>query len=247
MRMKLSVAVLGLAMACPLFAGCSVDASVGSTPSVSKDALQKDISERLSKAGAAPKSVTCQEDLVGEVGKSTTCEVEFEASNSIDPVVKVTNVDGTTVNYDMTPTVSQKQLEKSVAATLEQGSSPKPDSVTCESGLAGTTDSFAYCTVDSEGNSVRRLVTVTKVDGLSMDYSVVPILIKPAVETALLNQLEQQLGQRPESAECSGDLQGKVGDSIDCVVTNGSETQTLALTVTGTEGDQINFSFQPKE
>ena len=37
--------------------------------------LQKDISERLEKAGQKPESVTCKDDLEGEVGKTTRCEV----------------------------------------------------------------------------------------------------------------------------------------------------------------------------
>jgi hypothetical protein len=229
-----------------VLSGCSFNASVNSTPTVSKDALQKDISNRLTKAGAAPKSVVCNADLVGEVGKTTTCDVDLGGTNSIEPVVKVTAVNGTTVDYDMTPAVSQSQLEKSVLGLVGQGALGKVDSVSCESGLAGTTDAVAYCSVTSEGNTVRRLVEVTKIDGLELDYTVAPVLLKAEVESGLLDQLQQQLGQRPDAASCTDNLQGKTGATVDCVVTSGDQTQPFTLTVTAVQGSDINFHYQPK-
>ena len=89
---------------------------------MSKTDLEKDISERLEKAGQKPQTVTCKDDLQGEVGKSTRCEVVLSNTNSFEPVVTVTKVEGTTVSYDMTPAVSKTQLEKAVAGLVSQAS-----------------------------------------------------------------------------------------------------------------------------
>ena len=47
-------------------------------PVVAKADLEKDIADRLTEAGETPQSVTCEEDLVGEVGKTARCEVVLE-------------------------------------------------------------------------------------------------------------------------------------------------------------------------
>ena len=246
MRKLVSVTLGCVGLACATLSGCSFNASVNSTPTVSKDALQKDITDKVTKAGATPKSVVCNGDLVGDVGKTTNCDIDLGGTNSIEAVVKVTGINGTTVNYEMTPAVSQQQLEKSVSALVEQAGPGKVDSVSCESGLAGAADAVAYCTVNAGGNSVRRLVEVTKVDGLELDYTVAPILLKAETENALLDQLQQQLGQRPDSASCTDNRQGRTGATVDCVVTSGGQTQPFTLTVNTVQGSDINFNYQPK-
>jgi hypothetical protein len=90
------------------------------------------------------------------------------------------------------------------------------------------------------------MVNVTGVEGLALNYVVVPVLVKADVESSLLDQLAQQLGQRPDSANCADNLQGKTGMSVDCVVTSGARTQTFILTVTTVDGSTVNFSYQAK-
>jgi Domain of unknown function (DUF4333) len=224
--------------------GCSF--SVDTKPTVSKQTLQKDISDRLAKAGAAPASVSCSDDLVGEVGKTTRCDVDLGPTRSIEPLVTVTSVSGSTVNYQMTPAVSQQQLQKSVSALISQAASSQVDSVTCESGLDGKVDAVAFCNVTALGSTLRREVTVTKVDGLAMYYNVLPILLKAQIENSLLDQLQQRTGTRPDSADCSGNLQGKTGTEVDCVVQAGDQPQTYVVTVSAVDGPNINYEFALK-
>ena len=40
--------------------------------------------------GEAAKSVTCKQDLIGEVGTTAHCEVVVSATNSFEPIVTVT-------------------------------------------------------------------------------------------------------------------------------------------------------------
>jgi Domain of unknown function (DUF4333) len=116
-----------------------VTTSVGTTPNgadrAAKYALQTDTAVRLAKAGQQPQSVTCNEDLFGEVGKTTRCEVVMSATNSFEPVISVTGVDGSAINYEMSPAVSKEQLEKAVSRLVVDASREPIASVSCESGL----------------------------------------------------------------------------------------------------------------
>lgn len=242
---RTSAVVAALMVGGAALAGCSFNVSTGK-PVVDKADLQKDITERLTKAGAKPESVTCKDNLEGEVGKTTRCEVVLSSTNSFEPIVTVTKVEGSTVSYDMSPAVNKDQLEKTVANMVSQASGAKVDSVSCESGLDGKQGAEAHCDVTAGGVTLKRTVEVTEVNNLLMNFTVIPVLPKVQVENSLLDQLEAQLGQRPDSADCSGDLEGKPGTSVDCAVVAGEENQDFTLTVTTVDGDTVNYSFEPK-
>ncbi len=171
----------------------------------------------------------------------------LSATNSFEPVVKVTKVKSTTVSYDMTPAVSKEQLEKAVSGLITDASGTQTQTVSCGSGLDGKVGAVAYCAVDAGGTTVRRTVEVNKVDGLLIDFSVVPVLTKDEVAASLLDQLEQQLGERPDSATCTDDLEGNPGSTVDCTVVGGADTQDFTLTVTKVDGADINFRFESKK
>jgi hypothetical protein len=153
------------------FTGCSADGDVVDAPTVSRQALQSDIADRIAKEGDPPRSVTCQEDLIGQVGRTARCDVVMSEANSFQPIVTVIRVDGTTVDYEMMPALSQEQLEKAVAGLVAQNSGDRVDSVACESGLEGTVDATAYCDVDAGGTKARRTARVTEVSGLTMNFN----------------------------------------------------------------------------
>jgi hypothetical protein len=75
---------------------------------------------------------------------------------------------------------------------------------------------------------------------------VVPVLSKAEVESSLLEELEQQVGQRPDWADCSDNLQGKPGTTVTCDIVAGPETASFIVTVTTVQGDKINYSYKPK-
>lgn len=246
MRRGAGAAVAALVLAGGALAGCSFTFGAGSKPVVAKADLQKDISERLEKVGQKPDSVTCKDDLEGEVGKTTRCEVVLTATNTFEPIVTVTKVEGTTVSYDMTPAVSKDQLEKSVSKLVSDAAGVTVDSVICNSGLEGKKGAEAHCDVTAGGVTLQRTVDVTKVDGLLMNFTLIPVLPKADVQESLLNQLAEKLGSRPDSADCSGNLEGKPGNTIECTVKAGEETQDFTLTVNNVDGDKINYSYAPK-
>jgi hypothetical protein len=90
--------VLGAA-AVATAAACSF--SAGSSVSVDKKDLAKEISAQLTKqVGRAPESVECPDDLKGEVGATTRCTLN-DGGQTYGVGVNVTKVDGTDVKFDL--------------------------------------------------------------------------------------------------------------------------------------------------
>jgi hypothetical protein len=229
-----------------LVSGCDASVGLGGKQAVGKDALQTDIATRLAKAGEQPQSVTCREDLVGEIGKTARCEVVISPTNSFEPVITVTGVDGSTIHYEMTPALSKEQLEKAVSRLVADASHAAVASVSCESGLDGKVGATAHCDVDSGGLKLRRTIEVSSVEGLMMNFDVVPVLTEEEVANSLLDDFEKQLGRRPDSAQCTGNLEGKPGNTVDCTVATGSDIAKFTLTVTTVSGGSIKYSYVPR-
>jgi Domain of unknown function (DUF4333) len=121
-----------------VLAGCSVNSGGSNVPRASKRALQEDIAERLADAGDKPESVTCKQDLLGELGASARCDVVVTATNSFEPIVTVTGADGAAIEYKMTPALSRHQLEQTVSRIIAGPGDLAVNEVSCESGMAGT-------------------------------------------------------------------------------------------------------------
>jgi hypothetical protein len=229
-----------------LVAGCDATAGIGGTPAVGKDALQTDIAARLAKTGETPQSVRCDEDLVGAVGKTARCEVVMSPTNSFEPVVTVTGVEGDTINYEMRPAISKEQLENAVSRLVADASHAQVVSVSCESGLDGKVGATARCEVDAGGVKLSRTVEVNNVEGLMMNFDVVPVLTKEEVASSLLAEFQRQSGRRPDAAQCQGNLEGKAGNTVQCTVVTGQDTASYTLTVTTVSGGSINYSYAPR-
>jgi hypothetical protein len=241
-----TTAVGALSIVWALVAGCDATAGIGGTPAVGKDALQTDIAARLAKAGETPQSVRCDEDLVGAVGKTARCEVVMSPTNSFEPVVTVTGVEGDTINYEMRPAISKEQLENAVSRLVADASHAQVVSVSCESGLDGKVGATARCEVDAGGVKLSRTVEVNNVEGLMMNFDVVPVLTKEEVASSLLAEFQRQSGRRPDAAQCQGNLEGKAGNTVQCTVVTGQDTASYTLTVTTVSGGSINYSYAPR-
>lgn len=180
--MRPSTAVRAAAGAlCCLLAGCAMNSGALNVPRVAKRALQEDIAAQLTEAGEKPESVTCNEDLIGEVGRTVRCEVVVSSVNRFEPIVTVTGVDGAAIDYAMTPAVSRHQLEEVVARLVADAGAVKVDAVSCEAGIEGTVGAVAHCDVDSDGMRSRRTVEVSGVTSLMMNLQLVsgPRPVKP--------------------------------------------------------------------
>ena len=134
--------------------------------SMSAADLQKSLAGRISTA-TPPKSVTCAGDLPGEVGKTVSCEVAVNDTTSVQADVTVTKVNGSTIDYDFTPSMTQTQLEKAFSANVSA-------QVACDSGLDGKVGSSTKCHVTKDGTTDDTMVSVSKVQGLYMSLATSP-------------------------------------------------------------------------
>ena len=91
--------VVAPAAAAATAAACSF--SAGTSVSVDKNELAKEISAQLEKqVGRAPESVECPDNLKGEVGATTRCMLH-DSGETYGVDVNVTKVDGTDVKFDL--------------------------------------------------------------------------------------------------------------------------------------------------
>lgn len=241
-RTNLAAGAAALAAAALLGAGLSgcsgeVKVETNSTPSVSATDLQKNLTDRLTQAGNAPQSVTCQGDLVGEVGKTATCDVVFSDTNAVQATLTATKIEGSTVNFDVKPALTKDQLAKAVSGLT---STP---TVSCDSGLDGTIGATATCEVTTNGTTSKREITVSGVNSLSMDLDVTLIATKQQVQDMLKAKMGADAGAEPENIVCADDIVAKAGNTVECVVTAGGADTTYLVTVTTIENDTVNFDY----
>lgn len=253
-KSNISAGVAAVALAGLLgagLAGCSAsvktDAPVSTGTSVSTKAavsagdLQKDLTERLSKAGVPAKSVTCQDELVGEVGKTARCDVSFGDTNDIEAVATVTKVDGSSIKFDINPAMTKDQVEKGVAGMASAASA------TCASGLDGKVGETTKCELMIDGQPAKRIVEVAKVDPakLGIELSAYMLLPKQQVEDVLLQKLGSD-GQPVETVDCIDDVMSKVGTTVECAAVTGNDKTGYVVTLTEVEGDNVNIDYKAK-
>ena len=187
-------------------------------------------------------SVTCKDDLVGEVGKSAACDVELGENSSEEAVFTATKVDGTAVTYDITPALSKDQLQKVVSGTASG------QQAACDSGLAGKAGAKANCEVIQDGAPSKRVAIVNGIGipaPLSMDVSVVQVLPKQRVQEMMMQQMGAD-GNPVESIDCVDDVLSKKGSVVECTASAGGKTQALVVTVTNAQGSDVTLSYEAK-
>lgn len=221
--------------------GCSASFSVSTKASITADQLQKDLTDRITQAGMTAKSVTCKDDLVGEVGKTARCDVSFSDTNNVEAVFTATKVEGTTVSFEITPAMTKEQVEKAVA-----GLASVP-SAACASGLDGKVGETTKCEIVIDGKPAKRIVEVSTVAPakLGMELSVYALLPKEQVADVLMQRLGAD-GQPVETVDCVDDMVSKVGSTVECAAVTGNDKTGYVVTVTDTQGDTVNFDYKPK-
>lgn len=229
-----------------LLSGCSAkvetSTSVSKQSSVSAEDLQKDLTDRLGKAGMTAKSVTCKDELVGEVGKTARCDVSFGDTNNVEAVFTATKVEGSTVSFDISPAMTKEQVEKAVAGIA---SAP---SATCAAGLDGIVGTLTTCEVTKDGTPSKVVAEVAQVDAakLGLELSVYMMLPKQRVEEVLMQKLASD-GTPVETVECVDDVAAKVGSAIECVTVTGNDKQGYDVTVTEAESlDNFDIDYKAK-
>ncbi|MGH3351378.1 MAG: DUF4333 domain-containing protein [Nocardioides sp.] len=71
-----------------------------------------------------------------------------------------------------------------------------------------------------------------------------PTVSKEDLEQTVSDQLEAQVGQKPDKIDCPEDLTGKVGETMKCTLTAGSDELPVQVKVTGVDGTDVKFSAE---
>ncbi len=83
--------------------------------------------------------------------------------------------------------------------------------------------------------------------GCSFSAGMTQAVSKEQAATKISQQLEQQVGQRPDSVTCPTDLSAEEGESIRCELTAGGDTLGVTATVTSVDGSDVEFDIQVDE
>lgn len=240
--MKTSVAACGAALTVAGLlgaglTGCSAKVETSTKSAVSAEDLQKKVTDQLTAAGNAPKSVTCDGELVAEVGKSAMCDAVFSDVNSVQAKVTVTAVQGSELSFELSPSLTKEQLEKAISAMGDT------QSATCESGLDGAVGATAKCEVTVNGVVSKSVAEVDGIDGLQLDLGVIPVVPKEKVQEVLMQKLNAD-GSPAETVECVDDAMAKAGTFVECVAVTGDQKKGYEVTVTTIEGDNVDVEYK---
>jgi len=162
--MKRAIGTIPMLMAVLALSACSGEVTV--EQSELEDQLTKQITPDNPDDEV---TVECEGDLAGEVDATVDCP----ATIGEDPVtvrVVVTAVDGTDVEYELTPVVEAEDVAASIEESLVGQGFPV-ESVTCEGELIGEQDETQLCLLtNTRDDEIQVDATVTSVDGFLIGF-----------------------------------------------------------------------------
>ena len=142
--------------------------------SVSREDVAKTIGDQLQKQNVETQDVTCPSDLKAAVGQTVRCSFTT-GGQPVDAIATVTSVEGSNVKYDITTEarpIAKDLLAKKVSEQVTQQAKIQVESSTCDKDLQPMVGASSACTVTATGDSLRLVVTVTKVDGGLINFSI---------------------------------------------------------------------------
>lgn len=142
------------------------------------------------------------------------------------------------------PLVAKADLEKTLADRLTDAGQP-PQSVTCAEDLKGVVDTATRCeVVISETNAIEPIVTVTGVDGDTVNFDVTAALSQEQLQNQVA-MLMSQNSMPADTVSCEGGLEGVVGSQTRCTVEGGGDVTPTVVEVTEVDRFTINFRINP--
>lgn len=73
-----------------------------------------------------------------------------------------------------------------------------------------------------------------------------PTIEQDKLEDSVADDLEREVGARPRIT-CPGDLTGKVGETMRCELTSGTDTLGVTVEVTDVDGSDVAYTVQVDE
>lgn len=141
-------------------------------------------------------------------------------------------------------TVSKDQVQSQISEKVAEQGGTKPDSVTCPGDLKAQVGATLDCKMAEGAKNYGVNVTVTSVDGKTVNFDIVQTVDKDAVAEQIAHQLTQQVGRAPESVTCPADLKGDKGETLRCELTDSGATYGVTVTVTSVDGGDVKFDFK---
>jgi hypothetical protein len=139
---RTSVIIVGVALLTLACAGCS-----GGEKVVTKTDVANQISVKVN--GIKPDSVTCPDNLKGQVGATLHCEFK-NAGQTFGVNVTVTSVNGDDVEFSMVETVYKDDVANAVRDMVSQQHG-RIDPVTCPTDLNATVGAAERCDITDRG------------------------------------------------------------------------------------------------
>jgi hypothetical protein len=140
--------------------------------------------------------------------------------------------------------VSKSDVADQISSKVVQQSGQKPDSVSCPDDLKATVGATLDCTIAANGQSDGVNVTVTSVNGSTVNFDIVETVSKADVASQISAQLNQQFGHPPDSVTCPDNLKGTVGATLRCQLSDDGTPYGVTVTVSSVVGGDVKYNFQ---
>jgi Domain of unknown function (DUF4333) len=144
-------------------------------------------------------------------------------------------------------TVSKSNVESQISQKMTDASGNKPESVSCPDDLKASVGAKIDCEMKIKDQTFGVNVTVTSIEGDQAKFDMVETVNKNDVAREISDQLEQQVGRKPETVTCPDNLKGIQGATLRCSLTDVGETYGITVTVTSVEGGDVKFNFKVDE
>lgn len=163
----------------------------------------------------------------------------------VGPCVLAVALSGTACSFSVgSNTVSKSDVESQISQKMTDAAGKKPESVTCPGDLSAKVGATLDCQMTVKNKPFNVNVTVTSVDGGNVKFDMVETVDKNQVASQISDQLEQQVGRKPESVTCPDNLKGVSGATLRCQLTDAGDTYGINVTVTGVHAGVVNFDFK---
>lgn len=134
------------------------------------------------------------------------------------------------------PTISAADLQKKLTDQFTANKAV-PQSVSCSDDLIGTVGKKATCeVVFSDTNAVQAVVSVTSVDGTTVNYDIAPALSREQLQKAVAGMASAS------TATCDSGVAGAVGETATCEVTVNGVASKRRVSVDGVSGLKLDLT-----
>jgi hypothetical protein len=141
---------------------------------VGKDNVAKTIMDQLQKQSIDAQNVMCPTDLQAIIGQTVRCSFTVDGQ-PVDAIATVTSVDGSNVKYDITTEarpIAKDLLARKITEQVAQQAKLPVNSATCDADLQPMVNATTSCTLLTQSDPMNVTVTVTKVSGGLIRYSI---------------------------------------------------------------------------